>query len=59
MTARMAAQAALQDGADALLLDLKGPHRLVVEGDDLEGLARGWELTTVGGRSAWIRPAPE
>jgi hypothetical protein len=59
VTARTAAQAALQDGAVALLLDLSGPHRMVVEGDDLQGLARGWELTVVGGRSAWIRPPAE
>lgn len=59
VTARTAAQAALQDGAVALVLDLSGPHRLVVEGDDLQGLAAGWELTSVQGRSAWIRPAAE
>ncbi len=59
VTARAAAQAALHDGADALLLDLSGPHRLVVEGDDLRGLAEGWELTSVAGRSAWIRRLTE
>ncbi len=57
VTAQVAARAALQEGAAALLLDLRGPHRLVVEGDDLRGLAGGWALTEVGGRSAWIRPA--
>lgn len=59
VAARTAAEAALHEGAEALLLDLHGPHRLVVEGQDLQGLARGWELTSVGGRSAWIRPVPE
>ena len=52
---RLAAQAALQDGAAALLVDVAGPVRFVVEGDDLEGLARGWTLARVGAGTAWIR----
>ncbi|MFD1946016.1 SseB family protein [Nocardioides aestuarii] len=59
VTSRTAARAAVQEGAVALLLDLKGPHRLVVEGEDLRALAAGWELASVEGRSAWIRPAGE
>ena len=35
MTARHAAQAALQDEAAALLVDVAGPVMFVVEGDDL------------------------
>jgi hypothetical protein len=56
VTARTAAQAALQDGAAAIVVDVAGPATFVVEGQDLEGLARGWTLARVGGRSAWVTP---
>ena len=56
VTARTAAQAALQDGAAAVVVDVAGPATFVVEGQDLEGLARGWTLARVGGRSAWVAP---
>jgi hypothetical protein len=56
VTARTAAQAALQDGAAAIVVDVAGPATFVVEDEDLEGLARGWALARVGGRSAWIAP---
>lgn len=55
----LAAQAALQDGAAALLVDVAGPARFVVEGDDLRGLAQGWTLARVGEEVAWIRPSGE
>ncbi|MEJ7794157.1 MAG: SseB family protein [Nocardioides sp.] len=54
-----AAQAALQEHADALVVDVAGPVRFAIEGEDLRGLAVGWCLTRVGERSAWIRPASE
>lgn len=54
VTARTAAQAALQDGAAALVVDVAGPAALVIEGEDLMGLAAGWTLTRVDGRSAWL-----
>ncbi|MCY7394926.1 MAG: SseB family protein [Nocardioides sp.] len=54
--ARVAAQAALQDGAAAMVLDVAGPVTLVVQGEDLRALAGGWTLTRVGEHSAWIRP---
>jgi hypothetical protein len=54
VTARTAAQAALQDGAAAIVVDVAGPATFVVEGQDLEGLARGWTLARVGDRSAWV-----
>lgn len=57
--AHVAAQASLQDGAAALVVDVAGPVRLVVEGDDLRGLAEGWVLAAVGDGSAWIRPDGE
>ena len=57
--ARIAAQSAVQDGADALVVDVAGPATFVVEGDDLTALAAGWRLGRVGARTAWIRPAAE
>ena len=56
VTARTAARAALQDRAAAIVVDVAGPATFVVEGEDLEGLARGWTLARVGGRSAWVAP---
>lgn len=55
--AQLAAQAAIQEGAAALLVDVAGPTRLVVEGVDLEGLARGWRLARVGGQVGWVKDA--
>jgi hypothetical protein len=52
-----AAKAALQDRADALLVDVAGPVTFVVEGEDLYGLGAGWGLARVpGGATAWVRP---
>ena len=45
--------------AAALVVDVAGPVTFVVEGDDLRGLAAGWTPARVGGRAAWIGPAPE
>ena len=39
VTARHAAQAAVQDQASALLVDVAGPVMFVVEGEDLRALA--------------------
>lgn len=57
--ARVAAQAAVQEGAAALVVDVAGPVTFVVEGEDLQGLARGWTLARVGNRPAWIRTVPQ
>jgi len=51
-----AARAALQGGAEALLIDVDGPVTLVVETDDLQALADGFTLAEVDGRPAWVRP---
>ena len=59
VTASVAARSALQDGAAALVIDLAGPIRFVVEGEDLRGLAEGWGLARIGGSAAWIRPDGE
>jgi hypothetical protein len=56
VTARDAARSALQDGADALLLDVAGPAMFVVEGEDLRDLAAGFELRRVGDGWGWTRP---
>ncbi|MFE6648079.1 SseB family protein [Nocardioides sp. NPDC057772] len=53
---RDAARAAVHDGADALVLDLAGPVPFAIEGDDLRKVAEGWQLATVGPRTAWVRP---
>lgn len=59
VAAELAARAAVQDDAAALVVDVAGPVTYVVEGEDLRGLAAGWTPTRVGGRAAWIGPAPE
>lgn len=53
--ATRAASAAVQDGASALLVDVAGPVRFVVETDDLAELARGSVLAEVSGRFGWVR----
>jgi hypothetical protein len=55
-TARTAAQAALQDGASAIVIDVAGPETFVVDGEDLQGLANAWTLVRIGDRSAWVAP---
>lgn len=63
VAAQVACQSALQDQAAALVVDIAGPHAFVIEGADLEGVARGWRLALLDGdadgRSAWIRPGGE
>jgi hypothetical protein len=53
--ARQAARAALQDKADALLVDLAGPVLFTVEGQDLRDLAAGLVLRRLGDSWGWIR----
>jgi SseB protein N-terminal domain len=57
--AALAARAAAQEGAQALVIDVAGPTRFVIEGDDLAAVAAGWTLARVGERTAWIRPPTE
>lgn len=59
VTAQQAADTAVRDGATALVVDIAGPVRFVIEGEDLIGVAGGWSLGRVGGRSVWIRPSAE
>jgi hypothetical protein len=55
---RQAAEAALQDGAAAILVDVAGPVLFVVEADDLGELAQGHTLVQVNDGYGWVRPAP-
>ena len=58
---RRAAEAAVQDGAQALVVDVAGPVMFVVETEDLHELAQGHtlvELEGVSARYGWLRPAP-
>jgi len=57
--AALAARAALQERAAALVVDVSGPTTYVVEGDLLEGLARGWTLATTAQGLAWVTAAPQ
>jgi hypothetical protein len=54
--ATVAARSALQEGASALVVDVAGPTSYVVEGDLLEGLARGWTLTLAAAGPVWAEP---
>jgi hypothetical protein len=57
--AATAATAAVQDGAEALLVDLAGPATYVIDGADLTRLAAGWRLVAVGDGHGWIGPSAE
>lgn len=57
VAARQAAEAALHDGAEALVVDVAGPVLLAVEGEDLRSLAEGFRLVETAGGWAWARLA--
>ena len=50
-----AARAAVQEGADALVVDVAGPVVFAVEDHALRALADGFVLRDVAGRSAWVK----
>jgi type III secretion system (T3SS) SseB-like protein len=56
VTVATAAEAALRDGAQALLVDVAGPVLFVVETEDLRELAQGHVLVPVSDRYAWVTP---
>ena len=56
VSAKTAALTAVQDGAQALLVDLAGPASFVVQGDDLTRVAAGWRLVALGDGNGWIGP---
>ncbi len=53
-----AARAAVQEGADALVVDVAGPVVLAVEDESLRSLADGFVLREVAGRYAWVKVEP-
>ena len=53
-----AARAAVQEGADALVLDVAGPVVFAVEDESLRALADGFVLQEVAGRPAWVKVEP-
>ena len=54
-TLQIAAASGIQDGASALVVDLAGPHQLVIEGDELTYVADGLRLIRVDDGWAWAR----
>ncbi len=56
VTVAQAAASAVQDGADALLVDVAGPVLFAVEGEDLRSLASGHVLRRVEDGWGWTRP---
>ncbi len=58
VASRLAAQAAVQEGAAAVVVDLAGPATYVVSGQDLTALAAGWRLASVEGSAVWITAGP-
>lgn len=55
VTCPEAARAAVAEEAVALVLDVAGPVRFVVETEDLRAMAEGYTLAELGGRRAWVR----
>lgn len=56
--AHLAAATAVQEGAAALVVDVAGPHRLVLDGDDLHRIASGWRAVRLeDGSWGWLGAA--
>ncbi len=58
VAARLAARAAVQEQAAAVVVDVAGPATYVLSGQDLTALAAGWRLASVDGAPAWITGGP-
>jgi hypothetical protein len=59
VAAHLAAATAVQEGADALVLDVAGPRTFVLGGDDLQRVAAGWRPVRLeDGGWAWLGAAP-
>ena len=56
VTVRQAAEAALAEDAQALLVDLRGPVFFVVGEQDLRALAAGQQLLRTGDSYGWYKP---
>src|SRR6266545_1518627 len=53
-TTTLAATAAVQEGADAIVIDVGGPHTVVIESDDVRHLAAGHHVVRLeDGTHAW------
>lgn len=60
VTVDRAAQTALNEGFTAVLIDLAGPHPLVIEGEVLGELAAGHRLMELAeGEFGWVIPAAD
>ena len=58
VAAHLAAATAVQEGADAVVVDVAGPRPFVVDGDDLHRVAAGWQPVRLGdGNWAWLGAA--
>lgn len=58
VTLDLAAGSAKQEGAEALLIDVGGPHPLAIDGSILDELASGHRLIEIGdGAFGWAVPA--
>lgn len=55
VTAAQAAEAAVHDGAAAMVVDVAGPVMFVVEEHDLRSLAEGYTLVEMRGEHVWVR----
>ena len=56
VTMRKAALAAIQQGADAVVVDVAGPSMFAVEGDLLRHIAEGAILVEMSGEWGWAGP---
>jgi len=59
VTVEHAARAAVQEQAAALVLDVAGPTRFVLDGDSLTALAAGYRLARLDGGLAWVQPTTD
>ncbi|PWN02764.1 hypothetical protein DJ010_10095 [Nocardioides silvaticus] len=60
VAAPLAAATAVQEGADALVIDLGSPHLFAVAGEDLHRLAAGWRPVRLeDGGWAWLAGSEE
>ncbi len=58
VAAPLAAATAVQEGADALVVDVGSEHALTVDGDDLRRVAAGWRPVRLPDGWAWAQVDP-
>ena len=59
VTVDKVAETASAEGAVAVLVDVAGPHPLVLDGEVLDALARGHRLVDLGDGFGWAMPAED